>query len=135
MAVGGDLIDVNWTHPTLGQGTFYFKSGEDSSLMIGGFISSDEDGNIDGSGTRIDQLNRTVPYIKGTAVNDMSIGTAEQVQALAANIAPATYTFTWLNGHVYKITGGKIVGAVEINVNASTFDLKIAGSNTAQKLT
>lgn len=135
MAVGGDLIDVNWTHATLGQGTFYFKAGEDSSLKIGGFTSADEDGNIDGSGTRIDQLNRMVPYIKGTAVNDMSVGTLEQIQALASNPAPATYTFTWINGHVYKITGGKPVGDIEVNVNASTFDLKVAGSNVAQKLT
>ena len=135
MAVGGDLIDVNWTHPTLGQGSFYFKAGEDSTLKIGGFTSADEDGNIDGSGTRIDQLNRMVPYIKGTAVNDMSTGTLEQIQALQSNPASGTYTFTWVNGHVYKITGGKPVGEIEANVNASTFDLKIAGSNTAQKLT
>lgn len=135
MAIGGDLIDVNWTHPTLGQGTFYAKANEDSSINIGGFVSADEDNNIDGSGTRIDQLNRMVPYMKCTAVNDMSIGTAEQVQALASNPASATYTFTWINGHVYKLTDGKIVGAIEINVNASTFDLKIAGSNKLQKLT
>jgi hypothetical protein len=135
MAVGGDLLDVNWTHPTLGQGTFYFKAAEDSDLCIGGFESQDEDNNIDGSGTRIDILNRTVPYIKGTAVNDMDNGTLEQIQLLAANPAPATYTFTWINGHVYKITGGKPVGKIENNVNAATFDLKIAGSNTAQKLT
>lgn len=135
MAVGGDLIDVNWTHPNLGQGSFYFKAGEDSSLSIGGFISADEDSNIDGSGTRIDQLNRVVPYISGTAVNDMSVGTLEQLQELAANPVAGTYTFTWINGHVYKIAGGKPVGAIEANVNASTFDLKIAGSNKAQKLT
>lgn len=135
MAIGGDLIDVNWTHPVLGQGTFYAKANEDSSINIGGFMSADEDNNIDGSGTRIDKLNRQVPYLKCTAVNDMSLGTAEQVQALASDPAPATYTFTWINGHVYKLTGGKIVGAIEINVNASTFDLKIAGSNTLQKLT
>lgn len=135
MARGGDLIDMNWTHPTLGQGTFYAKANEDSSIFIGGFVSADEDNNIDGGGTRIDKLNRAVPYVKCTAVNDMSLGTAEQIQALQSSPDPATYTFTWVNGHVYKLTGGKIVGAIEINVNESTFDLKIAGSNTLQKLT
>jgi len=135
MATGGDLLDVNWTHPTLGQGTFYFKAGEDSMLKMGGFVSADEDNNIDGSGTRIDKLSRTVPYIKGTCVNDMSTGTLEQIMALASSPTSATYVFTWINGHVYKIVGGKPVGDIEGNVNASTFDLKIAGSNVAQKLT
>ena len=42
-ATGGDILEITFNHPTLGSGTIYPKSGEDSTLITGGFRSEDED--------------------------------------------------------------------------------------------
>jgi hypothetical protein len=36
-AVGGDILEVTYAHETLGSGTFFPKSGEDSTFDLGGF--------------------------------------------------------------------------------------------------
>lgn len=131
MAVGGDITEVTYNHPTIGQGVIYPKAGEDSTYNTGGFESSDEDSAIDGAGVMIDQLNRTRAFFKVTAVNDMDVKTFETVKALSASPVQATWTFTVSNLHVYKITG-KPVGAMEANANTSVFDLKVAGGVCTQ---
>jgi hypothetical protein len=133
MARGGDLLDASWTHPTLGQGTLYFKAGEDSSYNTGGFMSDDDDQGVDGGGVFIDKLTRERCFFKGVAVNDMEVSTIEKVKALAGSPQLATWTFSCANGFVYKVTG-KPVGSMEANVNASTFDLKVAGGGTATQI-
>lgn len=133
MAVGGDLLDASWTHPTLGQGVVYFKAGEDSEYNTGGFVSDDDDQGVDGGGNFIDKLTRERAYFKGVAVNDMSVKTIEKIKALAGSPVLATWTFSCVNGFVYKVTG-KPVGAMSPNVNASTFDLKVAGGGNATQI-
>lgn len=126
MAVGGDITEATYNHPTIGQGVVYPKAGEDSTYNTGGYESADEDSAIDGSGQPIDQLNRTRAFFKVVAVNDMDVKTFETVKRLAGSPVPAVWTFSSANGHVYKITG-KPVGPMEANGNTSVFDLKVAG--------
>lgn len=131
MAVGGDIIEVTYNHPTFGQGVIYPKAGEDSTFNTGGYEAIDEDSAIDGSGAIIDQLNRTRAFFKVVAVNDMTSKTFEKVKSLAGSPVLTTWTFSSANGHVYQITG-KPVGAMEANGNTSVFDLKVAGGTCSQ---
>lgn len=131
MAVGGDIVEVTYNHPTIGQGVVYPKANEDSTFNTGGFETADDDDAIDGSGQIIQQLNRKRGFFKVTAVNDMIVKTFETMKALGASSVPATWTFTVANGHVYQ-GAGVPVGLNEVNANTSVFDLKVASGSFTQ---
>lgn len=131
MAVGGDIIEVTYTHPTIGQGVVYPKANEDSTFNIGGFETADDDDAIDGSGIMIQQKNRKRGFFKVVAVNDMNVKTFEVMKSLGASSVLATWTFTVANGHVYQGTGIP-VGLNEANANTSVFDLKVASGSFTQ---
>lgn len=127
MAVGGDIIEVTYNHPTLGSGTFFPKSSEASTYDTGGFRSKDEANAIDGSGTPIDTMNQVRGFFEVTAANDMNTSKdIEKAAALAASPVPATWTFSVINGVSYSGTG-KPVGDLSGDVDKATFKLKVAG--------
>jgi len=131
MAVGGDIIEVTYNHPTIGQGVVYPKANEDSTFNIGGFETADDDDAIDGSGKMIQQLNRKRGFFKVVAVNDMQVKTFETMKSLGASSVSATWTFTVANGRVYQGLGIP-VGLNEANANTSVFDLKVASGSFTQ---
>lgn len=133
MAVGGDIVEGRWAHPTLGSGVVYAKAGEDSTYDTGGYRSTDDANSIDGSGEMIDTMNRVRPYFEFMAVNDMTVQTIEKIAALAADPVKATWTFSIINGTTYSLVG-KPVGDLKPSINGSTFTLKVAGSNNAKQL-
>lgn len=132
MAVGGDIIEITYNHPTLGSGTFFPKSAEASSYDTGGFRTKDEQNAIDGSGTPIDTMNQVRGFFESTVSNDMNTSKdAERAAALAGDPTPATWTFSVINGVSY--TGvGKIVGDVNPDVDKATFKLKVSGGKFKQ---
>lgn len=126
MAVGGDILEVRWSHPTLGSGVVFPKSGEDATIDLGGFRSNDDANMIDGSGTLIDQMNRVRAFFECVVANDMNINQdAEKISALASSPVPAEWTVSHISGVTYRGTG-KPVGDVQPNLNAATFTLKVA---------
>lgn len=131
MAVGGDIVEVTYNHPTIGQGVVYPKANEDSTFNIGGFETADDDDAIDGSGQIIQQLNRKRGFFKVVAANDMTVKTFETMKSLGASSVPATWTFTVANGRVYQ-GAGVPVGLNEVNANTSVFDLKVAAGSFTQ---
>jgi hypothetical protein len=133
-AVGGDIIEIAYNHPTLGSGTFFPKANTDSTFNLGGFRSDDSDDGIDGSGQMIDKLNRKRWSADLTcAWDNNSRQELEQATALAGNPVQATYTISHVSGAVYKGTG-KPVGDLAGNGNEATFALKIAGGGILKKI-
>jgi hypothetical protein len=134
MAVGGDIIEITYNHPTLGSGTINPKAAEDSTYDLGGFRSNDEANGIDGGGNMIDQLNRVRWSFEVTVSWDMNVKTElEKLTDLAASPELADWTFTNINGTVYG-GKGKPVGDLQGNGNASTFPLKISGGAKLKKI-
>lgn len=134
MAVGGDILEIKWQHPTLGSGVFFPKSGEDSTFDLGGFRSNDDANMIDGGGNMIDQINRVrwslevVCSWDQTGNNELDI-----IRQLSSNPVQATYTISHVSGAVW--TGkGKPVGDLQGNSNQSTFNLKLSGGNLLRKI-
>ena len=70
MAVGGDIIEITYNHPTLGSGTLFPKSSEAGTYDLGGFRSKDEASGIDGGGTIIDTMNQVRGFFEATIAND-----------------------------------------------------------------
>jgi len=127
MAVGGDIIEITWNHPTLGTGTWYPKAAEDNTFDQGGYRSTDDANMIDGGGNMIDQINRVRWSFEGTIAWEMNIAdTLGDARKLAASPVQADYTFTHINGTVWS-GKGKPVGDLQGNGNAATFPVKISG--------
>lgn len=133
-AVGGDIIEAAFNHPTIGSGVIFPKAGEDSTFDLGGFRSDDSDDMIDGSGQMIDKINRKRWSAEMTVAWDNNDRQElEKVTLLAASPVPATWTISHISGAVYKGTG-KPVGDLKGNGNNATFPLKLAGGFNLKKI-
>jgi len=134
MAVGGDIIEITYNHPTLGSGTLYPKSGEAFTLDQGGIRSADDANGIDGSGTPI----RTMNYVRWTVegIISWSSNTTNEVDVLsklAADPVESDWTLASINGVVW---GGKgfPVGDINGDTNAATTSIKISGGKLFKKI-
>lgn len=130
---GGDIVQITYNHPTLGTGSLYAKSMEDSTYDPGGFRSVDDANMIDGAGNAIHQINRVRWSFSVKLGWNPSRQDLETVAALAASTQEGTFTFINVNGTAYKGTG-KMVGDVQANGNNSTLDIKASGSGTLEIL-
>ena len=131
--VGGDFTEITYTHPTVGTGTIYPKSGEEGTLDLGGFRSDDEQEGIAGNGEMIDMMKRKRWSFEQACANDMNDAEElDKVVQMAESTEPADWTMTHINGAVYKGTG-KPVGDIQGSSN-STFTLKISGGGKAKKI-
>lgn len=132
--VGGDITEITYNHPTLGDGVLFPKAGEDSTFDPGGFRSSDDANMVDGGGNMIDQLNRVRWSFEGTLAWDMNDREElDKLQSMAGNPQLATWTVTHINGTVWRGTG-KPVGDIQGNANAATIALKLAGGGQMKKI-
>lgn len=134
MAVGGDILEITFNHPTIGTATFYPKSAEDSTFDLGGFRSNDDANMIDGAGNMIDQINRVRWSFESPIAWDMnSREDLSKLNALAGSPVLADWTISHINGTVWG-GKGKPVGDVQGNGNAATSTLKISGSGVLKKI-
>lgn len=132
--IGGDVLEITFNHPTLGDGTFYLKSGEDVSYDLGGFRSEDEMGAVAGNGEMIDKLNRKRWMIEAPVAWDMNGNDELQILSnLAADPEPATFTISHINGDVRK-GKGKPVGDLPGEGQSSTIPVKLSGGGTLKKI-
>lgn len=134
MAVGGDIIEITYNHSTLGSGTIYAKSAEDSTFDLGGFRSADDNNMVDGGGNMIDQMNRG-RWKFGVSVSwDMnSVDELGKINDLAASPVQADWTISSINGTVWG-GKGKPVGDYEGNGNQATFPLVLSGGGKLKKI-
>ncbi len=133
-AVGGDIIEIAFSHPTIGTGVLFPKANEDSTLDLGGFRTNDDANMVDGSGQQIKQLNRQLWMAEATIAGDLNTRQdLEKVTALAGNPVDAVYTITHISGAVYKGSGA-YVGDVQESLNNATIKIKIAGGGKLKKI-
>lgn len=126
MAVHGDIIEVTYNHPTLGNGVFFPKANEGNTYDPGGIRNADDANMIAGNSDLILQKNRVRGFFEVLIENDQNVrNDATKVAALAADPVPANWTFTLINGTVYAGTGVP-VGDINPDINAGTFTLKVA---------
>lgn len=134
MAVGGDIIEITYNHPTLGSGTWLPKANEDSSFDPGGFRADDDANGIDGGGNNIKKLNQARWSFEGKISWDANIANElDAAQKLAADPVDAEWTFTHINGTVWGGKGSP-VGEVKGNGNSATIDIKISGGGKLKKI-
>ena len=133
MPSGGDIIEITYNNPDFGTGTFYPKSSEDSTYDLGGFRTSDDANMIDDSGAAIYQVNRVRWSFAVKCGWDMTREDLEALSNLAAATSETQFTFTNINGVIYKGTG-KMVGDIQGNGNTATVDIKASGSGYMQIL-
>lgn len=133
-AVGGDIIEITYNHPTLGSGTYYPKSGESFTLDLGGVKGNDDANMVDGGGNTIRQLNRTRWSCEGPVAWDSNVALElDTVTALAGDPVEADWTISHINGTVWGGKGAP-VGDVQGDTNAATFTLKISGGGKLKKI-
>jgi hypothetical protein len=133
-AVGGDILEVAFNHPTIGSGTIFPKANEDSTLDLGGFRSDDGEDGIDGSGNMIDKMTRKRWGAEMVAAWDNNVRQElEKMVALAESAVPAVFTISHVSGAVYKGTG-KPVGDLKGAALNATFPLKLAGGGKLKKI-
>lgn len=133
-AIGGDIIELTYNHPTKGSGTVYPKAGEDSTLILGGFRVEDEDTGVDGSGRNIKKMTRKRWSVDVVVAWDNNIAKElEAIVAMAEAAEDADWTVTCGSGAVYGGNGCP-VGDLEGSTNAATFKLKIAGGAKLTKI-
>lgn len=126
MATGGDIIEIRYSHPTLGQGVFFPIANQGNTFDIGGIRTADDANMISGSGEPVWQLNRVRGHFECLVENDMNVRNDAKIASdLAASPVVADWTVSVINGTVWS-GSGKPVGDIAPDVNASTFTLKIA---------
>ena len=126
MAVGGDIVEISYNHPTLGSGLLKPKSNEDNTHDLGGIRTNDDANMIDGGGEPIWQKNRIMGFFEAVISNDQNTNEElQQMIELAADPVAAEWTISIINGTVYGGTG-KPVGDLQGNINQATFTLKVA---------
>lgn len=127
MAVNGDIREINYSHPTLGSGTFSAKSNESNTFDPGGFRTNDDANQITTDGKLMQQKNRVRAFFEMLCESDMDVRQdVMKVKELAGDSVQADWTITLVSGAVYK---GKGVpsGDVQADLNTGTFTIKVAG--------
>jgi len=126
MAVHGDITEITYNHPTIGQGVFYPKANEGNTLDTGGIRTADDASQIAGDGSIIAQKNRVRASFECLLEDDQNVrNDADKAKKLAADPVPAEYTVSIINGTVWSGSGFP-VGDIQTDVNAGTFTLKVA---------
>lgn len=121
----GEIQEVNFNHPTIGSGTFFVVSGETATFDLGGLRSADEESMVTTNGLLIDTKTRKRGFFEVVIDNDDNVREDNQIiNQLAASPVPATWTFSFLNGAVYKGTGFP-VGDFQPSVNDGKATLKV----------
>lgn len=133
-AIGGDIIEIRYSHPTIGSGVWFPKAGEDSTFDPGGIRGDDDANGVAGNGKAIRKLNRVRWSFEGTIAWDANVANElDQAERLAADPVEAEFTISHINGTVWGGTGAP-VGDIQGNGNAATFSIKLSGGDKLTKI-
>jgi hypothetical protein len=133
-AIGGDIQEITFNHPTIGSGIIYAKANEDGTFDLGGLRSNDDQDMIDGSGQMIDQINQKRWKVETTIAWDMQSDlTLEKLEQLAGSPVQADWTVQHINGSVYG-GKGKPVGDLKGATNQATIPLVLSGGGRLKKI-
>lgn len=126
MIVFGDMLEI--TCQEAGQ-TYRFnpKANESFTVDTGGIRNNDDANQATSNGILMVQKNFFRGSIEGPIANEL--GTDVDLKKLAASVLPQTWTFVHISGQIFKsVGGGVIVGDIQADKNAGTFNLKVAAA-------
>lgn len=130
---GGSPQEITYNHPTLGSGSFSPKSAEEATIDRGGKRSNDDANSITANGQNIDIIEAVRWSFEVMIAHDMlDQDTLQVITDMAGSTEPATWTFTMLNGTVYRGTG-KPVGDIQGSSSAQG-TLKVSGGGVLAKI-
>ena len=132
---GGDCIEITVAHPILGAFRFEPKAAEDTEVNEGGFMKNDDDQSITGAGVDIIIVNRKRWSVTTPPIGwDEDPNTLEELQSLIDDPNPSDWTFSFIDGSVYR-GRGTIVGDLMANKNAASINsFKVAGGGKLEKI-
>lgn len=129
----GDVDEIVCQH-TLGEFRFNPKSNESFTIDKGGIRANDDANQVTSNGQMMSQMNRVLWFFEGPVavdtINDIEL---ENVSKLSGHPDLGTWTFSMVNGAVYK-GKGRPVGDIQTDSNAGTMTLKIAGGGILEKI-
>jgi hypothetical protein len=132
--LGGDVLEIACTDPTLGSFRFSVKATEAFNLDVGGIRTSDDKAGITGSGQGIYTMNRQRWEFDGqVAVDFVSDNEMGGTDALSSSTNEQTWTISHISGYIGKGLG-KIVGELKADTDKATLPLKIQGSGKLEKI-
>ena len=107
MSVGGDIQEVTYNHPTIGNGAFYCKADEDTEADLGGYKNDDDTAGISGNGIVVLKKNRSRwEHSLGSVLwEELPVDAFERMQELSNSTVPAVWTIATVDGKIYKGTG------------------------------
>ena len=125
---GGDIIEISYNHP-LGSGVLQPVTAQDNEYDLGDVRTNDDENMVTSQGEAIYVMNNKRWSATTLVTSDMNIRQEyEKMIAISKSLDEATWSFLHINGTVYR-GKGKPVGDLKLNVNQSTFSLKISGGN------
>ncbi len=132
--LGGDIIEVLISHPTLGDFRFSPKANEAFTYDPGGIRNNDDASGVTGNGQVITQKNRVRWFVEGpVAVDLVSDNELANLPALAASPAQSVVTTTHISGDIRKGTG-EYVGEIQVDTNTAQLKMKLSGGGTLEKI-
>jgi hypothetical protein len=132
--IGGDIIEVVASHPTLGDFRFSPKANEAFTYDPGGIRNNDDKNGVTGNGQTISQKNRVRWSVEGPiAVDLISDNELSALPALAADPQPCIITITHISGDIRKGTG-EYVGDIEVDSNTAQLKIKFSGGGNLEKI-
>lgn len=124
--IGGDILEIRFTHPELGSGVLFAKANESNNKDLGGIRVNDDENQITGSGEVIWQFNQTRGAWEFVVAYDMNTREdLDKCAALSKHPKDADWIVSHSNGTMWGCTG-RPVGTMQADTNAATFPLKIA---------
>jgi len=122
--VSGDIREIAIQHPELDDLLLEAKSGEDATIMLGGYKANDDDGNIGANGTPINQLNRFPWSAEQTII--AKPGDLDALQAMTENPLDGTFIITYMDGTTRQGLG-RPKGDLQENKQSGTIGFKGGG--------
>ena len=135
MFVGGDILEIRYTHPVIGSGVLYCKAGEDGTIDYGGFRTADDANNVAGNGEMIVTLNRALGSFETPPIAwDMTDrDELDKLVQLAEHPVNSDWTIQSKSGAIWG-GKGRPVGDLNANTNTALVTLKLAFEGKIKKI-
>jgi hypothetical protein len=123
--IGGDVKQISIDHPELGSRLLTPQSGEDFTIIKGGYQNADTETNVSATGKRIYQKNWIPWSVSGKIV--LESGDHDYLQDMATNPKEAVIGFLYMNGQI-RVGKGSVVGGIDGETQTHTMTVKFSGS-------
>lgn len=126
----GDVREVVFQHPDLGEFRFSTKANESYTIDLGGNRVNDDANQITGNGQPIYQINTARWSFEGPLIADLM--TAKELTTLnkiTSSAKEGTLTVAMALGSVYTAKGMP-VGDIQIDTNTAQVSMKFSGGGT-----